>query len=562
MRITARALAMKSSVAFFLIAMTLSATDATLPELQQMTAKFAPVDLHVDTSKLSVGDRAALVKLIQASRVVNHIFLTQLWSGNQALYTRLQRDTTPLGKARLDAFRLYKGPFSDLDDHKAFLSGVPARKPLGAAFYPEDMNAKQFETWAATLSPTDRASAEGFFTVIERAPGNTLKAVKYSDAYKKDLEECARLFREAASLTGNLTLKTFLLARAEAFLSNDYYASDLAWMDLDAPIDVTFGPYETYNDELFGYKASFESYLNIRDDAETAKLKFFGDHMQEVENNLPIDAQYRNPKLGALSPIRVVNEVIASGDGDHGVKTAAYNLPNDERVIHEKGSKKVMLRNVQEAKFEATLKPISKIALATAAQSFLQFDSFFTHILAHEMSHGIGPHQITVNGKATTPRQELKELYSAIEEAKADVLGLYMLQYLADKGYVKHDETNLYNTFLASSFRTLRFGLTEAHGKGMAVQFNYLTDKGAFVYRNGSWEVDAAKIKSAVRDLAHDILMIEATGDYATAKQMFDRLAVLRPDTSSTIARMSNLPVDIRPTFVTAEAIAPDGAPR
>ncbi len=553
---------MKKNAAALLLAMTLSAgllsaEDATLPQLQSMIAKFAPVDLKVDTSKLSPGDRSALAKLIEASRILDHIFLGQMWAGNPALYQKLKADTTPLGKARLEAFWLYKGPFSDLDDHKAFLAGVPARKPLGAGFYPEDLNKKQFEMWLATLPAEAKAQAEGFFTVIQRAPGNTLKAVKYSEVYKDDLTECARLFREAATLTGNLSLKTFLQSRAQAFLSNDYYASDVAWMDLDAPIDITFGPYETYNDEIFGYKAAFESYVNIRDDAETAKLKFFGDHMQEVENNLPIDAKYRNPKLGALSPIRVVNQVIASGDGDHGVKTAAYNLPNDERVVHEKGSKKVMLKNVQEVKFEATLKPIAKIALAAAAQPSLQFDSFFTHILAHEMSHGIGPHQITVNGKASTPRQELKDLYSAIEEAKADVLGLYMLQFLIDKGYLKHDEKTLYTTFLASSFRTLRFGLLEAHGKGMAVQFNYLIDKGAFVYRNNAWEVDASKIKGAVRDLAHDLLMIEATGDYAGAKQMFEKLAVLRPDAAATIARMSNLPVDIRATFVTANALAP-----
>ena len=250
--------------------------------------------------------------------------------------------------------------------------------------------------------------------------------------------------------------------------------------------------------------------------------------------------------------------MIASGDGDHGVKTAAYNLPNDERVVHEKGSKKVMLRNVQQAKFEAILRPIAKLVLAPADQPSLQFDSFFTHILAHEMSHGIGPHQITVDGKATTPRQELKDLYSAIEEAKADVLGLYMLQFLNDKGYLKVDEKSLYTTFLASSFRTLRFGLLEAHGKGMAVQFNYLADKGAFIYRDGVWSVDETKIKSAVRDLAHDLLTIEATGDYAGARRMFDKMAVLRPDTAATIARLSNLPVDIRISFVTADEIAPE----
>ncbi len=522
-----------------------------------MAARFAPVPLRVDTSKLSAGDRAALVKLIEAGRVVNRIFLQQLWSGNLALESRLEKDKSPLGKARLDYFRLNKGPWSDLDAHKAFLPGVPERKPLGANFYPENMTREEFEAWAKTLSPEARAQAEGFFTVIRRGADGKLRAIPYSQMYKSDLIACARDLQDAAKLTDNATLKRFLETRAAAFLSNDYYASDVAWMDLDAPLDITIGPYETYNDEIFGYKAAFEAYINIRDDAETAKLKFFGDHMQEVEDYLPIDAKYRNPKIGALSPIRVVNEVFAAGDGDHGVQTAAYNLPNDERVVHEKGSKRVMLKNVQEAKFQSTLEPISKMVLTAKAQSSLNFDSFFTHILAHEMSHGIGPHQITVNGRASTPRQELKELYSAIEEAKADVLGLFMLQHFFDRGYLKPDENNLYTTFLASSFRTLRFGLNEAHGKGMALQFNYLADKGAFVHKEGHWEVDPAKIKGGVRDLAHELLTIEATGDYAGAKRMLDTLGVLRPEMKATIASVSAVPVDIRPVFVTADEIAP-----
>jgi len=535
----------------------------TLPQLQEMTARFAPVALRVDTSKLSAGDRNALVKLIEAGRVVNHIFLQQIWSGNLALENKLRTDTSALGKARLEYFLLNKGPWSDLDDHKAFLADVPERKPLGANFYPENMTRQQFDSWAKTLSPEARTQAEGFFTVIRSgalngtAPGGKLRSVPYSEEYKADLAICAQDLRDAAKATDNATLKHFLETRAAAFLSNDYYASDVAWMDLDAPLDITIGPYETYNDEVFGYKAAFEAYINIRDDAETAKLKFFGDHMQEVEDSLPIEAKYRNAKIGALSPIRVVNQVFAAGDGDHGVKTAAYNLPNDERVVHEKGSKRVMLKNVQEVKFRSTLEPIAKTVLTPAARSWLRFDSFFTHILAHEMSHGIGPHQITVNGRATTPRAELKELYSAIEEAKADVLGLYMLQHFFDRGYLKHDENELYTTFLASSFRTLRFGLNEAHGKGMALQFNYLTDKGAFVHKGNAWEVDQAKIRGGVRDLAHDLLTIEATGDYAGAKRMLDTLGVLRPEMSATLGRVSAVPVDIRPVFETADQIAP-----
>ena len=248
---------------------------------------------------------------------------------------------------------------------------------------------------------------------------------------------------------------------------------------------------------------------------------------------------------------------MASGDGDHGVKTAAYNLPNDERVVHEKGSKRVMLRNVQEAKFASTLVPIADACWRRPRAASLSFDSFFTHILAHEMSHGIGPHQITVNGRATTPRQELKELYSAVEEAKADVLGLFMLQHFFDRGYLKPDEARLYTTFLASSFRTLRFGTHEAHGKGMALQFNYFADKGAFVRQGGAWNVNPAKMRDAVRSLAHDLLTVEATGDYAGAKRMLDTLGVLRNDTSASLRSVENVPVDIQPVFATANELAP-----
>jgi hypothetical protein len=328
-------------------------------------------------------------------------------------------------------------------------------------------------------------------------------------------------------------------------------------MDLDAPIDLTIGPYETYNDEIFGYKAGFEAYVNLRDDAETAKLGFFGGHLQEVENNLPIDPKYRNPKLGAQAPIRVVNEIYAAGDGNHGVQTAAYNLPNDERVITQKGSKRVMLKNVQEAKFNNTLTPIAKRVLVAGEQKDLSFDSFFTHILAHELSHGIGPHQIELAGRHTTPRQELKELYSAIEEAKADVTGLFMLQHLYDKHLLKGGpdaERKLYTTFLASAFRSMRFGVKEAHGKGMALQFNYLVDKGGFVPNaDGTYAVNFAQIKSAVRDLDHELLTIEATGDYARAQHMLNEMGVVRPSLQRTFDALADIPTDIEPQFITAD---------
>jgi peptidase M49-like protein len=541
----------------------LALTASNVPDLAQldhMIARFASTEIRADISHLSSGDRAALVKLIEASRMLNDIFLKQMWSGNPVLYEKLKRDKTPLGKARLHYFWINKGPWSEIDGNTAFLPDVPPQKLPGANFYPENMTREEFESWVKTLSKEDREQAEGFFTVIRRDAAGHLETIPYSQEYKDDLAKAARLMEEAAGLTGNASLKKFLLARGAAFLSNDYYASDLAWMDLDAPIDITIGPYETYNDEVFGYKAGFEAYVNLRDEVETAKLRFFGKHLQEIENNLPINPEYRNPKLGSQAPIRVVNEVLSAGDGDHGVQTAAYNLPNDERVVAQKGSKRVMLKNVQEAKFRSTLEPISKRVLAPASQPDLSFDSFFTHILAHELSHGIGPHQITMSERASNPRQELKELYSPIEEAKADATGLFMLQYLYDHKLIEGGaaaERKLYTTYLASTFRSLRFGLNGAHGKGMAMQVNYLTDKGGFVAReDGRFEVQFDKIKGAVRDLVHDLLTIEATGDYAGAKRMLDELGVIRPDMQKALNALSEIPVDIEPIFVTANGLA------
>ncbi|HTR36610.1 MAG TPA: hypothetical protein VMH80_11950 [Bryobacteraceae bacterium] len=541
----------------------LAANLPDLAQLEKMTARFAPTDLRVDISKLSPGDKQALVKLVEASRVLNDIFLQQLWSGDQALYAKLRRDTTPLGKARLHYFWLNKGPWSDIDDDTAFLPDVPPKKLPGANFYPADMTKAEFEDWVKTLSKPERESAESFFTVIRRNADKHLHAVPYNLEYEKDLTQAARLLDEAAALTTNASLKKFLTLRAAAFRSNNYYDSDLAWMDLDAPIDITIGPYETYNDELFGYKAAFEAYVNLRDDAETEKLKFFSDHLQEVENNLPIDAKYRNPKLGSQAPIRVVNEILATGDGAHGVQTAAYNLPNDERVVAQKGSKRVMLKNVQEAKFHSTLEPIAKRVLTPTSQKDLSFESFFTHILAHELSHGIGPHEITVGGRKTNPRLELKDLYSTIEEAKADVTGLFMLQHLADKKLIGGGpdfERKLYTTFLASTFRSLRFGLNDAHGKGMALQVNYITDKGGFIaHPDGTFEVNLANVKPAVRDLDHDLLTLEATGDYDGAKRMLDELGVIRPQVKRALDMLNAIPVDIEPVFVTANQLAPEG---
>jgi hypothetical protein len=512
------------------------------PELAKKIARFAPTTLTADVSKLSPKDREALEKIIEAAKWLDPLFRIQVWSGNQELEKKLLADKTAASRQRLHYFLINDGPWSRLDNNEPFIEGVPKEQPAGANYYPEDMTKDEFNSWLATLSEADK----------QKGSDSKLTIVPYSQAYKEYLEPAARLLREAAALTTNATLKNFLTKRAAAFGSDDYYDSDVAWMDLDSPIDVTIGPYETYEDELFSYKAAFEAYITIRDDAETAKLTKFSGHLQELENNLPIDAKYRNPKLGAASPIRVVNEVFGSGEGNSGVQTAAFNLPNDERVVKEKGSKRVMLKNVQDAKFNKTLIPISRVVLDPSEQSALAFESFFTHILCHELMHGLGPHNITVGGQDTTVRKQLKELYSAIEEAKADMTGLWALQFMIDRGIIeKSMERTLYTTYLASMFRSVRFGITEAHGRGVALQFNYLTDEGAIKFNEakGTFSVDHAKIKDSVRKLTHDLLMVEAEGNYDGAKAMLDKYAVIRPPMQQALDRLRDVPVDIEPIF-------------
>ena len=527
------------------------ALSSNVTALAEKIRRFAPTVLTANTARLSANDRQALQKIIAAAKLLDPLFLRQAWSGNEALKQKLEADKSVLGRMRLHYFLINDGPWSRLDENEPFIDGVPP-KPPQANYYPDDMTKEEFNSWMNTLSAAEKEKATGYFYTIRRDRNGKLKTVPYSEEYREFLEPAARLLREAATLTSNPTLRDFLNKRAAAFASNDYYNSDVAWMDLDAPIDVTIGPYETYEDELFGYKAAFEAYVTLRDEVESAKLTKFSQYLQELENNLPIDPKYRNPKLGAASPIRVVNEVFSSGEGNNGVQTAAFNLPNDERVVKEKGSKRIMLKNVQDAKFQKTLIPISRVVLTTAQQRDLAFDAFFTHILTHELMHGLGPHNITVNGQPTTVRLQLKDKYSSIEEAKADVTGLWALQYLIDKGVVdKSMQRTLYTTYLASMFRSVRFGITESHGRGVAMQFNYFTDEGAIKFdeRTGKFSVDETKIRGAVRKLTNELLTIEAEGSYDKAKAILDKYAVTRPPMKSALDRLKNVPVDIEPIF-------------
>ena len=521
-----------------------------------MSARFAPVDIRVDLSGLPETERRALASLIKAARITDALFMRQMWAGNEAMLLRLMEDETPLGRARFDYFLVNRGPWSRLDDNAVFVPGAPA-KPEAANFYPSGATKADVEAWLAKLGEAERAAATGFFTTIRRDAAGNFQAVPYSLEYQGELAEMARHLRDAASATTAPTLKAFLSARADAFASNDYYASDVAWMKLDSAVEPTIGPYEVYEDGWFNYKAAFEAFITVRDDAETAKLERFGQELQWLEDRLPIDPAYRRKKLGGLAPMRVVNVVFGAGDGNHDVQTAAYNLPNDERIVAEMGSKRMMLKNYQQAKFDNTLLPISKVALAGDDQAFVDFEAFFTHILMHEVMHGLGPTNTGPEGTGGGVRPALKELYSTIEEAKADISGLWALQKLMDKGVIdRAGERRMYTTFLASAFRTLRFGMDDSHARGMALQVNYLLDAGAYrVGADGTFSVDLRKARKAVESLSRELLTLQAKGDYEGGKRLMDRLVVLRPEVQTVLGRLDGVPVDIRPRFVTADEL-------
>ncbi|MDQ3117722.1 MAG: hypothetical protein M3Q86_14125 [Verrucomicrobiota bacterium] len=536
-----------------------AATENKVPDqakLEAMTARFAPTEITADLSKLSPNDRKVLAKLIAASQLIDGIFLRQAWTGNPAMLLDLAGDESAEGRARLHYFLINKGPWSRLDHNAPFVLGAPP-KPEGAGFYPPNATKAELEAWIKSLPEAEQKRAKGFFTVIHRQADKKFTIVPYNIEYEGELTKAAALLREAAEAATEPTLKKFLTTRADAFLSNDYYPSDVAWMELTGVIEPTIGPYEVYEDEFFNYKAGYEAFITVQDEEESAKLQKFSGELQEIENQLPIDPKYRNPKIGALAPLAVVNEIFAAGDANHGVQTAAFNLPNDERVTREKGSKRVMLKNVQDAKFAKVLVPISKIVLSPADQKNLSFDAFFTHIVVHELMHGLGPHNIKVNGRETTARQEMKEAGSALEEAKADISGLFALQHLIEKGVVdKAIEPSLYTTFLASSFRTLRFGINEAHGRGMALQVNYLLDQGGFVANpDGTFSVNQEKIKAGVEGLTREIMTLQAEGSYEKAKALLDRLGVVRPEVQKALDKMGHIPVDIEPKFTTAEEV-------
>lgn len=517
--------------------------------IDQKIAQFAPILLKYDETILDVRQKKVVAKLIEAAKIMDELFLEQVFSKNKEIKSKLENSKDQNDQKVLKYFEIMYGPFDRLDHNRPFYGDY--KKPAGANFYPEDMTKDEFEKWIEA-HPEDKDDFISEFTVIRRQD-DKLVAVPYSKFYEEPLGRAAKLLREAAEFADNTTLKRYLETRATAFETNDYFESDMAWMDLkDHDIEIVIGPYEVYEDEMFNYKAAFECFLTIRDPQESEKLKVFGSYLNEMEKHLPIPEKYKNFNRGPESPIVVVQEVFYAGDTKAGIQTIAFNLPNDERVREAKGSKKVMLKSLHKAKFEKQLLPIAKIILDEKELPNITFNSFFNHTLMHEMSHGIGPGNIVKEGEKTEVKAELKETYSTIEECKADVLGMYNNLFMIEKGiYPQEFEKEIWPTFLAGIFRSVRFGINEAHGGGNALIFNYLYQEGAYTFDEQSEKlnIDYSKITEALKSLATKLLIIEATGDYEGSKALMEKYIVISDVMKKLISKLSDIPVDIKPIF-------------
>ncbi len=508
--------------------------------------KLTPVTIAPDLSYLPANERHVIKLLVKASQHIDNIFLEQVFQKNQQILQTL-KESPEANQPYIDLFTIMFGPWNRLDNNKPFINNM--EKPPGANYYPLDMTKEKFNHWLKN-HPDDREQFENHYTVI-RSKNKTLIAVPYSQEYSSQLKSAANLLNQAAQETRDASLKEFLTKRADAFLSNDYFKSNMAWMDLNGDIEVVIGPYEVYEDRLFGYKAAFESFVCVVDHEESKNLHTLGTYLDKMEDNLPIPDEHKNFNRGTSSPIKVVNEIFTAGDTKAGVQTLAFNLPNDERVREKKGSKKVLLKNVMKAKFDQILLPIASQVLSADELKNISFDAYFKHILLHEVSHGLGPGNIKVNGRETSVNKELKDLYSTIEECKADVLGIYNILYLIKEDVL--DDTlasTLLPTNLAGIFRSIRFGIEEAHGGANAIQLNYYLEQGAVtIDANGLFSVDTRKYREAVGSLAEKILMIEATGNYTQAEEFMAKYALLKPEVQSALNNLAEIPIDIRSVF-------------
>jgi hypothetical protein len=509
--------------------------------MQDRVDQYATVQLTADLSGLSDAERQMIPLLIEVADQMDVLFWRQAYGNKDSLLAGID---DPATRKYLE---INYGPWDRLAGDESFLPGVGA-KPAGANLYPADMTAADFE--AATDAPSGVAQQlRGLYTLVRRGPDGSLTAVPYSEAFAAELQISAEKLREAAALAPQRSLRRYLELRAEALLTDDYHASDMAWMDMkDNTIEVVVGPIETYEDQLFGYKAAFETFVLVKDLEWSSRLARFAQYLPELQRGLPVADIYKREMPGSDADLNAYDVVYVSGDANAGSKTIAINLPNDETVQLEKGARRLQLKNAMRAKFDRIMLPITDVLIAEDQRQHVTFDAFFGNTMFHEVAHGLGIKN-TINEQGTV-RQALRDHASAMEEGKADILGLYMVTKLREQGAITEgDLRDNYVTFLAGIFRSIRFGASSAHGKANMVRFNFFKDLGAFTRDDatGTYSVDFEQMGQAMTALSEVLLTLQGDGNYDGAAELVEEKGVIGPQLQADLDRLAdaNIPVDI-----------------
>ena len=509
--------------------------EASVSDVEERVAAYEPFTLKTDLDELTSNQREMLPLLFEAADIMDQLFWKQAWGEKKSLLKNIEDESLR------EFAKINYGPWDRLKDNEPFIKNI-GPKPDGARFYPEDVTMEEFKE-------LNDHRKDGQYTIIERDKAGNIKVVPYHLKWEEELTRAAQLIEEAADLTENEGFRKYLKARADALVSGDYYESDMAWMDMKTNlIDFIVGPIETYEDGLMGNKTAFEAYILIKDEEWSARLARFSLLLPGLQASLPVDEAYKSEEPGSSSDLNVYDAIYYAGDCNAASKTIAINLPNDPDVQMKKGSRKLQLKNAMRAKFDKILVPISQEVIHPSQQEYVDFDAFFENTMFHEVAHGLGINQ-TINNKGTV-REALKETASAIEESKADVLGLYIVTQLAEKGELENKDlmTN-YVTFMAGIFRSVRFGAASAHGKANMIRFNYFLEREAFTRdpESGKYKINFDKMKQAMRDLSEEILVIQGNGDYEKAKEMIENMGIIHDDLADDLGRINNagIPVDI-----------------
>jgi len=516
------------------------------PDLDQRLARWRPVKMPFNGQALSPRERKLVEKLVEASRYIEDIYWRQSDPEALTLYESLLGSTNPQDEKLRHFIFINASRFDLLDDNKPFVGTDPM--PPGRGFYPQGLTREEIEAYVKK-NPGKKAEIYSPYTIIRRHD-EQLEGVAYHIAYKDFLEPAAKALREAADLSEDASFATFLRLRAKALLDDNYFPSDLAWLDLKNPkFDVIFAPYEVYTDELLGVKTSYGGAVMIRNEAESAKLAVFQKYVPEIQEALPLDAADRPSKRGLESPMEVVDTPFRAGDLRHGYQAVADNLPNDPKIHEQKGSKKIFFKNFMDARVEYVILPVAKLLMRSDQAAKVTGEGYMAGTLMHEICHGLGPtFARTASGKVDI-REAIGPAYSGLEEAKADVVGMFGLKWLVDHGALpKNRLEEYYASYVGGIFRTTRFGIGEAHGRAEMMEFNYLSERRAVIRdQSGHYVIDYARMPETIASLAKELLQMEATGNRAHAEQWFQKYDVVPVSLKSSLDKTAGVPVDIDP---------------